>query len=199
MKSEEKINNIRKSFETGTFTCAQVENLGYNRTILKLMLERGIVKKASRGVYVFSGVYNDEEYIFQLQYKSTVFSKDSALYLLGYLLERPENVNVTVGVGYNCEKFKTSKVTITKVSEKYFDIGLTKTITYSGNTVRLYNIERTICDIIRTKNYPVSKISSIMKKYINSKNYDKDKLLSYAKIFRIIEKVNTYINILTIV
>ena len=198
MKSEEKINNIRKNFETGTFTCEQVEKAGYNRTILKLMLDRRIVRKAGRGVYVFSGVYYDEEYIFQLQYKSAIFSKDSSLYLLGYLKERPENVNVTVVQGYNCEKFKESNVRVTKVSEKYLNTGLSETITYSGNKVRLYNIERTICDVIRTKDYPISKISDIIRKYMSSKNHDTEELLSYAKMFRISEKVSTYLNILTI-
>ena len=195
MKSEYKIYEIRKQFDTGTFTNKDIEKMGYNRNIISVMLNRGIIKRESRGVYVFSNVLKDEEYLFQLKYSKSIFCKDSALFLLGYNEKQNSGLYVTFKQGYNTKSLKEEDVLCNWVSEKYYDLGKTQVLTYFGNTLNVYNIERTICDLIRDKNYTKMYISKVIKMYLKTKGCNLEKLYEYAQMFNIEERVKTFVEI----
>ena len=63
--------------------------------------------------------------------------------------------------------------------------------------IRIYNVERTICDIIKNKNKIDAEIfSKTLKEYPRSKNKNLTKLTKYAKTMNIENKVREYMEVL---
>lgn len=63
-----------------------------------------------------------------------------------------------------------------------YELGLTLVETSMGNKIRVYDVERSICDIIRTKNrMELEDIKYSVRKYMKSKDKDLDKLYLYAE------------------
>ena len=66
-----------------------------------------------------------------------------------------------------------------------------------GMKIKVYDIERTICDIIKNKNKVDGEIfSKALKEYARSKNKNLSKLTKYAKIMKIEKKVSEYMEVL---
>ena len=77
-----------------------------------------------------------------------------------------------------------------------WDIGITTTQTNLDNVVRLYDKERCVCDMIMLKDEVDKQIYiQAIKEYFKGSN-DIGKLLEYAKIFQIEEKVRDYMEVL---
>ena len=67
-----------------------------------------------------------------------------------------------------------------------------------GNKIKVYDIERCICDIIRSKNrMDFNLVKSCVKKYIKRKDKDLVKLYLYAEKFGIKKVVMNYIDLLS--
>ena len=62
-----------------------------------------------------------------------------------------------------------------------------------GNPIKVYNAELSICDMLRNGDFELELQNTILRNYFGSKDKDLDKLLDYAKIFRIYDKVNTLV------
>ena len=62
-----------------------------------------------------------------------------------------------------------------------------------GNPIKVYNVERCICDMLKSNDFDLELQNSILRDYFKSKEKDIDKLLEYSKIFNIYEKVNTLV------
>ena len=66
-----------------------------------------------------------------------------------------------------------------------------------GNEVPVYDRERTICDIIRSKNdIDIQTFQTAMKEYMSSKEKRLGNLISYAKEFGIEDIVRTYTEVM---
>lgn len=66
-----------------------------------------------------------------------------------------------------------------------------------GMKIKVYDIERTICDIIKNKNKIDAEIfSKALKDYAKSKNKNLSKLTKYAKAMNIEKKVSEYMEVL---
>lgn len=79
------------------------------------------------------------------------------------------------------------------VSDKYYDIGIIEINTMFGNPIKVYNAERCICDMLKSESFDIGLQNKILDNYFRSKERNINKLLEYAKIFNIYEKVNTLV------
>ena len=60
----------------------------------------------------------------------------------------------------------------------------------NGNIIKIYDLERTICDIIRDKNHMDKEIySKALKEYAKNKNKDILKLIKYAQKLNVEDQV----------
>lgn len=83
---------------------------------------------------------------------------------------------------------------IHRVSNKYYGIGITEVISPYGNVIKVYNAERCICDMLRNEDeFDIELKNRILNYYFNSKDKDIDKLLEYAKVFKVYDKVITLV------
>ena len=66
----------------------------------------------------------------------------------------------------------------------------------SGNPIRVYNLERTLCDILRGSGSDVQIVGEAMKRYAASKDKNIHKLMQYADQLRVKPKVLRYMEVL---
>jgi hypothetical protein len=74
---------------------------------------------------------------------------------------------------------------------------LTQALTPAGHTVRCYTIERTICDLFRSRrNVEVQDLQAALKGYLRSKQKDIPALLRMAKMFAVEKIIRPYLEAL---
>lgn len=113
------------------------------------LIKDNIIERASKGIYNKTEDFEDDYFIIQNRYNKTVFSYNTALFSLGKTEVTPNRIDITVPKGYNAHRIK-DKYRIHYISKKYFDLGLIEITTPFGNKVKCYNLERTICDLVRS-------------------------------------------------
>ena len=83
------------------------------------------------------------------------------------------------------------------VNNDIYELGLTEIETPMGNKIKVYDIERCICDIIRSKNrMDLEHVKYSIRAYLKRKDKDLIKLSKYAEKFGIKEEVMDFISLL---
>jgi len=66
-----------------------------------------------------------------------------------------------------------------------------------GNPIQTFNLERTICDVLRSRNrLDIQQVNETLKRYVQKKERNIDLLYRYAGQFRIQKTVREYIEVL---
>ena len=179
----------------GYVTSKLISELGIHRMYLNIMKEKGIIEKVGNGIYIDSKKIEDSYYTFNLELPNIIYSHMTALYFHGLSIKAPDNkCDITVPNNYFNYKLKSHNVFY--VDKEIYNMGLTEVETPYGNKVRVYDIERCICDIIRSKNrMDLEHIKYSIRSYIKRKDKNINKLSEYAEKLGIKEEVMNYIEI----
>ena len=181
----------------GVITSSKVTELGINRQHLKILVERGMLERAERGVYILPSVFEDELFNLQSRYKKGVFSHETALFLLDLTDRTPNQYVMTFPANYNSPILQSKQVRTYRVTEEYYGVGITKRRTPAGQEVYLYNAERTLCDILRGHSgTDIQLVTEAFKRYVQTKDRNIQRLSEYAERFRVAQKVRTYLEVL---
>lgn len=173
-------------------TPAQLEEKGISRVYLSNMEKEGIIERIDRGVYVTKDFKYDEYYLFQLKYPKAIFSYNTALYFYEMTERTPIKMDVTVYREYNPHRFK-DLVNVYKVSKELYNLGVTERKSPQGMKVKTYNLERTVCDIIKDNDsLDIETRNKAIKKCIKSKEFSASTMFEYAKKMNIYDKVKNY-------
>ena len=164
--------------------------LNISKPLIKKYVDSGLIKKVSHGIYMDSELLKDDEYIFQLRYPMAIFSYKTALNILGYIFKEPQMKEITI----NSKKRVLGNYKVHYISDKYYNIGVIEVEDMFHNPIKVYNIERCICDILRSNDFDLELQNNILHEYFKSKEKDIDKLLEYSKIFNIYDKVSTLVD-----
>lgn len=196
MDNETKILNLLKN--KNYITTKEVESIGVSRKFLSLLVSKGKIARLSRAVYSLPNELEDEFLIINSKSKYAIFSNLTALFFHGLCDRMPIEYDVTVKSGYNGSLQKNKQVNLYNVKKEIHELGLMTTSTNYGNVVRVYDIERSICDIIKNKNkLDLELFNKAIRNYYYSKNKDTSKLYDYAKKLNIYEKVRKTFEVLT--
>lgn len=188
------INKILKIMKKNNeiITPAQLEEKGISRVYLSKMEEEGIIERIDRGIYATKDFKYDEYYLFQLKYPKAIFSYNTALYFYEMTERTPIKMDVTVYREYNPHRFK-DLVNVYKVSKELYNLGVTERKSPQGMKVKTYNLERTVCDIIKDNDsLDIETRNKAIKKCIKSKEFSASTMFEYAKKMNIYDKVKNY-------
>lgn len=181
----------------GFVTAAQAKALGVQGARLSEAVRAGILVRVARGVYCLSDVWEDEFAIASMRFPKGVISHGSALYLHDMTDRTPERVTMTFPRGYNATSARGEGVRVKSCQASLIDLGKVELLTPSGNRVVAYDLERTLCDLLRgTASPDVQLVNPAMKAYVRSKSKDVTKLLTYAKFLGVLGKVRGYLEVL---
>lgn len=181
----------------GYLRTSQVLERGISKPTLANYVRKRNMERVAHGVYLAEDAWLDELYVLYLSNSRIIFSHETALMLLGLMEREPNKTSVTVQAGYNSTHLRKKGVQVYQVKADIYEIGVTEVQTSFGNTVRAYDMERTICDILRYKDTIDVQIFQVaMKEYMGSTKKNLNHLMAYAKQFQIESVVRTYTEIM---
>lgn len=108
--------------------------------------------------------------------------------------EPPLTPTITLPQSSGTARLKNEDITVRKVADNRFAIGLASAITMFGHTVRVYDLERTICDLFRSRStVDPQDLQSAFQNYMRSAHIDLVKLMNYAHEFRLVNVMRPYL------
>lgn len=196
MTAKEKIKELLEMSPNGIITTDQVTAAGLHRSILQELVENGLLYRFGRGLYVCSSAWEDDFYLLQCKYGRGIYSHDTALYLLGYSDRTPAQYTMTFPKGYNSPSLKQENINIKRVVPENYSFGVIELKSPCGNPIRIYDLERTLCDILRGSGSDIQIVGKAMKKYAASKEKNIHKLMQYADQLHVKTKILRYMEVL---
>lgn len=169
------------SRQNGTITSRDIAATSVSRTMIGRYVAEGLLERGSRGVYVSPVAIQDELFALSRRSDRIVFSHATALFLHSISERTPFVHTVTVRSNDTLSASLRSDVKCFYVRDAIFGVGLTQVRTQFGNSVPCYDMERTICDIIRCRSRmdDESYLSSL-KNYLKSPARNLARLGAYA-------------------
>ncbi|MCL2863892.1 MAG: hypothetical protein FWE54_07470, partial [Methanimicrococcus sp.] len=83
------------------------------------------------------------------------------------------------------------------VKKELYESGVVQTKTVFGNPVRVYSLERTICDCVKSRNkMDIAVVTDALKRYSKRKDKNLHLLMEYAELFRITKLLRNYMEVL---
>ena len=187
MEYESKILNL---FKNGYLTTKDVTDNNIPRAYLTKLIKEGKIERVSRGVYIKKNELVDEFVILQSKSKNAIYSNTTALYLHGFSNRIPIKYDITINSGYNGSLQKEDNVNLFYTKRELLELGVINYKLDSGNIIRVYDLDKTICDIIKNKKKIDAEIfNKAIREYFYSKKKNTLKLYEYAKKMNIYNKV----------
>lgn len=180
----------------GYITVKEIENFGISRNYLAIMAQKNMIEKVAKGIYIDIRKIEDVYYLLSLSTPKIIYSHMTALYFHNLSIKAPDgSFDLTVTKKYNNPKLK--KHNVFYVDDKFYNIGIIEVETPQGNKVKAYDIERCICDIIRSKNrMDMEHIKYAVREYIKRKDNNLINLSKYADMFGIKEEVMDFVSMM---
>ena len=181
----------------GTVTAAMATAAGISRGNLKYLADRGVLNREARGLYVLAEGWGDEMLGLQNRFKRGVFSLETALYLWGLTDRTPQTYTMTFPATYNLQKPKAAGIRCRQCGAQFYALGIAQAKTPGGNTVNVYDRERTLCDLLRARNgVDIQLISEAFKRYAAGAAKDIPRLSEYARRLKVEKKLRAYLEVL---
>lgn len=194
MEYENKILNL---FKNGYLTTRDVTSNNIPRTYLTKLIKENKIERVSRGVYIKKNVLVDEFVVLQSKSKYAIYSNTTALYLHGFSNRIPIRYDITIKSGYKGSLQKEDNVNLFYIKNELLDLGVINYKLGSGNIIRVYDLDKTICDIIKNKKKIDAEIfNKAIREYFYSKKKNTLKLYEYAKKMNIYNKVRDTFEVL---
>lgn len=194
MEYENKILNL---FKNGYLATKDVTDNNIPRTYLTKLIKENKIERVSRGVYIKKNVLVDEFIVLQSKSKYAIYSNTTALYLHGFSNRIPIRYDITIKSGYKGSLQKEDNVNLFYTKNELLDLGVINYKLDSGNIIRVYDLDKTICDIIKNKKKIDAEIfNKAIREYFYSKKKNTLKLYEYAKKMNIYNKVRDTFEVL---
>ena len=193
MNSIDNIKNIM-SKNNGILLTQDITKNNIHRQYIKILEKEGVIEKVARGIYVEKGKNVSEYYILMQKYKKCVFSHNTALYFYDLTDRTPINLDLTFPSNFTIHD---DTIKIHYIKEELFELGKIDYKLEDGTIIKIYDLERTICDILRDRNKIDPQIfNDTLKNYIKRKDKNLVRLYEYAKKFNIDMILRTYMEVL---
>lgn len=189
MNNYDKILNYAKK-NNGYITTKEAETLKINSTFFSNLVSNKKIERVGTGIYKLPEYPIDNFYILSKISKNMCYSHATALYLHNISDRIPLVYDVTVPYNYSGNLLNNKNVSLRYIKDDIFELGMIDIKTINDLTVKCYDLERTLCDIIKDKNRMDKEIySKALKEYTRIKDKNILKLVKYAKKLDIEEEV----------
>lgn len=181
----------------GVLTTADALLAGVTKAVLSKFISEKQYERVYHGIYLAPDAWRDEAYLTQLRCPKVIYSHDSALFYHDLTDREPMQFTVTAKTGYNPTHLTADGVKVYTVKADLYDIGVSEAVTSFGNTVKVYDMDRTICDIVRSRNSMETQVyQDALKQYAKRKDKNLHRLMEYTEKFRVEKIVREYMGIL---
>lgn len=178
----------------GIIYASKLESYKMNRHILRALVEKGLLERIEHGIYVSPNKIVNEFWLMGEKYKNGIFSHNTALYFYGMTDRTPLKIDMTFPSN---NRVKNDILNVHYIKKEYHNLGITELKLHDNFVIRVYDIERTICDIIRDRNKnDLQILNTAIKEYMKRKDKNLVKLAEYAKKFKIEKILKQYMEVL---
>ncbi len=170
---------------------------GVSRTYLGEYARRRNLMRVAHGLYLSEEAWPDAMYVLQERYPLAVFSHESALYLHHIAEREPSPIVITLKAGTSTSHLAKQSVKVYKVKRELHELGMIHLLTPAGHRVRTYNLDRTLCDMVRSRNkVDVQELHAAFKAYVRHKDRNLPQLMRYSEAFAVQRLVRQYMEVL---
>lgn len=164
--------------------------------LAQLINEKKIIK-VSRGFYMLPNCFEDDYYRIQLTNSNAIFSLETALYLHDLSNRVPMKYYVTVLSNYGGNLLKNKNVELLYTKKEWLLLGVETINSPNELPIKVYDIDRTICDIIKNRNKVDPEIfGNAIKTYVHSKKKNITNLILYARKLNVEDEVRSILEIM---
>ena len=181
-------------------TNKEAEKLGYTRRNLSELTKRGQIERLRPGLYQLKGKVIEDFVLISSNSNRIIFSHQTALYLHDLYDRTPNVFHISVPQGYNASHIKKryEDLQVHYVKKELYELGKTGIKSPQGNLIPVYDIERTICDIIIDREKIDKQIfTEAIKRYFKSPNKNLRRLIKYSRLFNIEDEIRKYMEVLS--
>ncbi len=170
---------------------------GVSRASVSQLCKDGKITRIANGQYVFSDDLNDEILSLSIRSNLIIFSHETALFLNGISDRTPFEHTVTIPSSKTLARSISGECKIYYIKDELHHLGKTQLVTPMGNKVLAYDMDRTICDIVRSRSRMADEtfITSI-KNYAASLDKNLANLSLYASKMKMLSQVRQYLEVL---
>ncbi|QPK82318.1 type IV toxin-antitoxin system AbiEi family antitoxin domain-containing protein [Schaalia sp. ZJ405] len=181
----------------GVLRVSAAIKLGISAPTVYTFVRRRGLDRLSKGVYADPNGWHDEMWLTSLRWPRAVFSHHSALLVHSLTDREPASLSVTVPSGYNASTLRETGVQAFYIKPDLLDMGKTDATTPDGHTVPCYNLERTICDVLRSRSsIDPQVLTSALQSYVRRSDKQLGLLSSYAEKLGMSGLVTQYLKVL---
>ena len=181
----------------GMISTKQVLDIGISKQTLTNYVRAGKIERISNCIYMLPDTIEDDMYALSLHSKWIIFSHDTALFLNQLAERTPYMHSVTIPSNASIPKSMKQQCNCHYIKPELHLLGATVRKTTFGHEVPCYDLERTICDLIRSRShYSVELITDAVKAYAASSRKDLNRLSEYAEQFHIMKALKPYLEVL---
>ena len=181
----------------GMFAATQAAKAGLHRQQLADFVKSGILERVERGIYISPDGLDDALFWMQKRAQKIVYSHETALFLHKMTSRTPIRYTITVPSSYKASGALKKTCKIYYIKQELTDLGKTEKPSGMGHTIVTYDLERTLCDIIRSRNKIDGQIViEAVKNYAKNKEKDLHRLYTYAGNFGVEKLLHHYLEVL---
>ncbi|GAU75828.1 type IV toxin-antitoxin system AbiEi family antitoxin domain-containing protein [Fusibacter sp. 3D3] len=181
----------------GLVLTKMADQAGIPRQYLSLFVKEGKLERVAQGIYLTVEAFEDEMYCLQARNTRVVFSHETALFLHELTDRDPIHFTVTIPAGYNGTNLREAGTKVFSVKSELYGLGLIESETQFGRMIKTYDLERTICDIVRSRSQvDVGIMTDALKKYSNRNDKSISNLMIYGEKFGIMKLLKQYMEVL---
>ena len=170
---------------------------GIYRQQLAMLVKKGVLERAERGIYVNPGGLDDALYWMQQRAKMIIYSHETALFLHRITDRTPIRYSITVPSSYKTSEALKRSCKIYYIKQELIGLGKIEKPSGMGHPIVTYDMERTLCDVIRSRNKIDGQIViEALKRYSQSESKDLHRLYVYAGKFGIEKILHHYLEVL---
>jgi len=170
---------------------------GISKAMLYKLCKEDKIHRIVKGQYILPDDMQDELLAISNRSERIIFSHETALYLHGISDRTPFEHTVTAPSGCIPSAAIKCECKVYYIKPELFELGKTTLRTPAGNDVPAYNLERTICDVIRSRNkLGTETFLAALKLYAANPKKNLNQLNTYAKQMRVEKVLRQYLEVL---
>ena len=183
--------------ESGMITTKNITRNNQSKVDFYKYLKKNNFEQISRGIYASQDAWVDPLLVAHMRCPKAVISHDTALHYYGLVDREPSAPTFTIYSGYNTSRLKSAGYKVFYVKKKYLDTGKVEVIDLDGNAIPMYDLERTMCDLVRNRNsFEIQDFNAALKAYARKKEKNLTRLFEYAKLLRVEKLMRFYMEVL---
>lgn len=170
---------------------------GISKAMLYKLCKNEKIHRIVKGQYILPDELQDELLSISKRSDQIIFSHETALFLHGISDRTPFEHTITAPSGSAPSASIKSECKVYYIKPELFELGKSTLPTPAGNMIPVYDLERTICDIIRSRNkLGTETFLAALKMYAASPKKNLNKLNAYATQLRIANVLRQYLEVL---